>query len=638
MHHKFFGALAAILASALIVSCQDITGADAASGVPGVQLSAAVKANAIFITDQAGLAAIERDPTNNYVLGASFTVTDWIPICDPTSPTGPFTGTLAGAGNTITIDSFDPRAVGRSEYLGIFQQTRGALFTDLTVDIAAGAIGPVSAQYAGGLVAYAEDTTFDGIAVTGVLNVSAQTETDFNVGLVAGYATRTSAFIDTTINADLNARYISAGTTNVNVGGIVGYVTDAKLAGANIDGRFAVNANMPYYYDPDNGVTLGGASGYAENTELDDITVDAKTTVNAVSANTPVYVAGAVGRGLAVTVTDNESAAFVSGDGPGYNTSAGGVGGYLVQSTVTDSSASGNITLNAAWDGTTNTVWQIYAGGLIGYSGGNLDGNSVITQSHATGNVTATSPYPYAGGLVGYNYGFSEFSSPEARWQSYYDKSVTATTTHNGSQIIRSYATGDATATSTPRSNGLPYAGGLAGYSSIPTASREPNIENCYATGNATVTTDSKYGWAGGLLGANAQGSRVITSYASGDVFVTVGSNGLVYSQPGINPGAAGGGIVGVNYYVDVTSGLPAVIEDSVALNGHITGSAPSGIPYLLHRVAGDLGQNTQTYLGILTDNDGRNGMDITPVWNPEIGPDLRDGASLGADGYPALR
>jgi hypothetical protein len=654
MHHKFFGALAAILASALIVSCQDITGANAASGVPGVQLSAAVKANAIFITDQAGLAAIEKNPADNYVLGASFSVTDWVPICGPTSPNGPFTGTLDGAGYTITIDSFDLSQV--TDYLGIFQQAQRALFTGLTVDIAAGAIGPVSAQYVGGLVAEALNTTFDGITVTGVLDISIRTETDFNVGLVAGYAARTSAFIDTTINADLNALYSSRSTTSVNAGGIAGYLADSTLLGANIDGRFAVNANMPYDYTPDNGVTLGGAAGYAENTRIVNVTVDAKTVANAVSAQTPVYVAGVVGRGLNISIQGNKSAAFVSGNGPNYNTSAGGVAGYIVQSSVDNSSATGNVTLSATWDGGEYSLWQIYAGGLVGYSGGNLNGNSVIISSGASGNVSANAPYPYAGGLVGYNYGYNDFTSAEERWQFYHGKTTGLTVTYNGGLITRSYATGNATATSTPGSNGLPYAGGLAGYSSIPTVNGDPNIENCYATGNATVTTDSKYGWAGGLLGANAQGSRVVTSYASGDVFVTVGSNELAYSQPGINPGAAGGGIVGVNYYVDVTSGLPAVIEDSVALNGHITGSAPYGIPYLLHRVAGDLGEDTSAYLGTLIDNDAISTIVISPVWDPEIGPDRRDGASIGpgqaafagwdfanvwttdANGYPVLR
>jgi hypothetical protein len=650
MNKKFFGVLAAILVVALIGSCQGVTDPDigGASGVPaGAQLSAsAVKAypNATLITDQAGLAAINNDPAGTYVLGASFAVTDWVPICNPTSqilPANPFSGILAGNGYTITIDSFDSGAVSSEYFLGIFAISEGALFTDLTVDIAAGAVGPASAQYVGGLVAAVIGTTFNGITVTGALDVSVATGDDFNVGLVTGYALEGSTFTGTTVSADLAVQYsnVTTTTTSVNAGGITGGIADSTLIDANIDGRFTVKANMPYYYDPTpgNGAALGGAAGYAENTDFDSVTVGLRTTVSAVSAQSPVFIGGVVGRGLAISIERNKSAAVVSGDGPNYNTSGGGVGGYLVHSTVTDSSASGGITLNATWDGGEYNLWQIYAGGLIGYSGGNLDGNSVITQSHATGNVTATSPYPYAGGLVGYNYGYSVFSSPEARRQSYYDKSVTATTTYNGSVITNSYATGSATATSTLGSNGLPYAGGLAAYSSIPTASRDPNIEKSYATGNATVTTDSKYGWAGGLLGGNAQGSLVVNSYASGDVFVTVGSNELPYPQDGINPGAAGGGIVGVNYFTDVTSGLTAVIQDSVAFNGHITGSAPTGVPYLLHRVAGDLGDPAFGE-GILIDNDGRNGMDITPVWTPEIGPDLRDGASFGTDGYPALR
>jgi hypothetical protein len=634
-----------IVASAMIISCEAVNGpgADVASGVPGARfaaLSAKDYPNAILITDQAGLASINDGLSATYVLGASFAVTGWTPICDP-NDTGAFTGILVGAGYTITINSFASGAVSGNEYLGIFAASDGALFTNLTVDIATGAVGPVdNALYVGGLVAHATDTTFDGITVTGNLDISATTDEDFDVGLVAGYAESGSNFFDTRIMAGLTVDYDSTGTTSVNAGGIAGYITGSAVVDARVDGQFNVNADMTYDYNVGNSVALGGAAGYAANTDFDSVTVGRRTTVNAVTTQSPVYVGGVVGNGLTITIERNESAAVVSGDGPNYNTSGGGVAGYIVQSTVTDSSASGEITLNGTWDGSIYDVWQIYAGGLVGYSGGNAAGGSLIDNSHATGNVTATTPYPYAGGLVGYNYGYIVFTSAEARLDYYRGKTVGASITSNGSKITNSYATGNATAISTPESNGLPYAGGLAGYSSIPTADRSANIENCYATGDATVTTDSAYGWAGGLLGANAQGSVVSKCYASGDVSVTVGDQELPYEQDGTNPGAAGGGIAGVNYYTDASSGLDPIIKYSVAFNALIQGTVTTGdTPYLLHRVVGDLG-TADFGQGTLLDNDGRRDMVITPVWNPEIGPDQLDGASLGkgADGYPALR
>jgi hypothetical protein len=652
-----------IVASAMIISCEAVNGPGGEAVGKGAALSAS-RGNVgavILIETEADLAdiGIGLPASGDYELADDLVLTNWTPICDPNAGIDTFTGTFDGEGHTITINSFDSGAVSGT-YLGIFAVADGATFSDLTVDVEAGTVTPVTSQYVGGLVAYATGATFDGITVTGALDVNVSTKTDLDVGLVAGYAETGSTFTGTDIEAGLNVQYSSGGNTNVNAGGIAGYLVNSYVDGAFVDGRFNVNANMPYEYTgtnpPGNGVSLGGAAGYAANTSFDDVTVGARTTVSAISAYTPVYIGGVVGNGFIVTVTDSESAAVISGNGPGYNTSGGGVAGYLVQSSVDNSSASGNITLNGTWGGDEDSLWQIYAGGLVGYSGGTTDGNGTITSSGASGNVIANAPYPYAGGLVGYNYGFNDFTSAEARLNYYrYHDTKGVTVTYNGGLITRSYATGNATANSTPGSNGLPYAGGLAGYSSIPTAKGSPNIENCYATGDATVTTNSKYGWAGGLLGANAQGSIVSKCYALGNVSVKVGSNELPFPQDGTNPGAAGGGIAGVNYYTDASSGLDPIIEHSVALNALITGSAPYGVPYLLHRVAGDLG-TVAFGQGELLDNSATSTMVISPEWDPEIGPDLRDGASIGpgqaafdgwdftnvwtkgADGYPALR
>jgi hypothetical protein len=659
--------------------CEAVTGSDGdlSAGVLSRSASRAAVGQPTPITDQQDLADIELAPAGDYILANDITVTGWTPICDPTA--GAFTGSLDGDGYTITVNSFDSGAVSGSQYLGIFATSdAGARFSDLTVNVAAGIVSTTNVQYVGGLVAQATGTNFDGITVTGTLDVAATSTSDdtaFSVGLVAGAAAAGSTFIDTTIEASLNVLYNNntenTTTNRVYAGGIAGYLTDSKAGQVEVDGKFTVEADMPYYADytvtplVDNWAALGAVAGYAENAGFNHVTIDASTAVDAVSENTQVYVAGVVGRGQNVTIEHNESAALVSGNGPNYTTSAGGVAGYIVQSTVRRSSASGDVNLGATWDGSEYDVWQIYAGGLVGYAGGNDADGSVIEHSHATGNVTVNAPYPYAGGLVGYNYGYVVFTSAEARRDYYRGKTVGASETSNGSKIIRSYATGNAAASSTPGSNGLPYAGGLAGYSSIPTADTEnpdPNIENCYATGNATVTTDSAYGWAGGLLGANAQGSIVSKTYATGNVFVTVGANDLPYPQPGINPGAAGGGIAGVNYYTDVSSGFDPLVEHSVALNKLIYGTVTTGsTPYLLHRVVGDLGDPAQGYgLGTLDDNLANRYMLVSPVWNQDIGLDKLDGDdtdakpptgvftslgwdfsdiwTMGGDGYPVLQ
>jgi hypothetical protein len=641
------------LGVALIISCQDITGTD---GVSDIQLSAlAANPNAITINNQADLAAIETDPSLDYVLGASFTVTNWIPICDPNNPRiGAFEGHLDGAGNTITIQSFDTKYLSSGTHLGIFVASDNATFSNLTVNINAGIVGPTTATYAGGLVGQAVNTQFEGITVNGSFDLASNNRV-VNAGLVAGFAGRLSHFLRTNITADLNVLYTGPDIGVVNAGGVVGYLENSTVDWATINGQFAVNADMPYTYSMDNGVRLGGVAGYAENgSSFLNTTVGASTSVDAQTTNNPVYVGGVLGKGNNITITNSTSDALVFGEGPGYNTSAGGVAGYIVNSMVTHSSASGDVTLGASWGGTTDTLWMIYTGGLVGYSGGDDGGGSEITSSSATGNVTASSPYPYAGGLVGYNYGFNTFSSAEAemRYYRYRDTSgITATT--NGGKIIRSYATGNAAGTAATGSNGLPYVGGLAGYSSIGAASGS-NIENCYATGNATAVTTGQYSWAGGLLGANAQNSIITTSYATGNVSVTVGDQALPYPQPGISVGAAGGGIAGVNYYT-----APTLIQNCVALNTLITGTVTTGkTPYLLHRIAGDLGATG--YTGTLNDNYANREMVVSPVWNTDFGLDGLDGVDvdakppqnvfvglgwdfsnvwiMGANGYPALR
>jgi hypothetical protein len=671
-----FGKLATVgmlivLATMAFSACEAITNSDGDPAVVSSALSvngSRVGVKQTVINNEDELKAIEGDPTDDYMLGASFSVSNWVPICGPYTGIDPFTGSLDGDGFTITIESFDRGAVSGSQYLGIFQQSEaGAGFSNLTVNVAAGIVGPTAASYVGGLVGQATVTTFTGITVTGTLDVVSSNSNGgtLNTGLIAGFAGKDSEFEKPIITANLNVLYDGPATGVVNAGGAAGYLENSDVTGAFVNGKFVASATMPYTYSTTNGVKLGSVAGYAENgSTFTTITVDASTAVDAQTTNNPVYVGGVLGNGLNVTITDNVSDATVSGNGPGYNTSAGGVAGYIVSSTVTDSSATGDVTLGATWVSTGSDAWQVYAGGLVGYAGGAQYSSSLVDHSHASGNVSAIAPYPYAGGLVGYLYGYNDFTSDEAalRYYRYHDtKGVTVT--YSGGKITRSYATGSVSAAATTGSGGLPYAGGLAAYSSIPTTDRSPNIENCYATGSVTATSDGQYAWGGGLLGSNAQGSIVATSYATGAVSVTTGVKPLPYGQPGINPGAAGGGIVGVNYYIDVSSNRAPLVTHSVALNPIILGSSQdtSLSPYLLHRVAGDLGDPNQPYgLGILDDNDANSAMIIAPVWNSDIGPDDLDGASvaaqpdqtlytglgwdfsgiwvMGANGYPALR
>jgi hypothetical protein len=321
-----------------------------------------------------------------------------------------------------------------------------------------------------------------------------------------------------------------------------------------------------------------------------------------------VYAGGVLGSSNGATVVSSTSSGAINSIGFGYNTSAGGIGGYIVASRVLDSSASGSVSATASsrtfgWDDS----WQVYSGGLIGYAGGSDTAPSSIEHSNATSTVNATSPFPYAGGLVGYLYGYNDFSNPAK----------------NGSTVTRSFATGDVTAISSTDPSGtygdIPYAGGLVGYSSVVGC----RIENSYARGNATVTTNGTYAWAGGLIGGNANDAVVSKTYATGTVSSTTGTLPPLYAPDYADAGPAAGGIAGFNYYSTATT-----VSDSAALNNRVNGNQTS--QNVVHRVAGSTG-NTSGRIGTLNNNIGSQSMAIGTNWQQDIGSNLRDGADTAA-------
>jgi hypothetical protein len=573
-----------------------ISSCDAGTGVSGDAAQFALSAsgakanpNAIVITDQTGLAAIESAPSGDYVLGASFAVTNWKPICGPDTVTGPFTGTFDGAGYTITVQSFHTDVLTTFGYLGIFATTDGpeTAISNLTVNIAVNPIVTETAQWFGGVVAYAENTTFTNIQVDGVLDIISS---------------------------------IPAPTKLRNVW-------------ETVNGARVLNVNAT----TDSGFNVGGVVGYANNTSITK--ADSRLAIaTAGSVNTAVFTGGIAGFTDYSTITGSRNSGVVIGNGPGYNTSAGGIAGYIVASDVSNSFASGKVELTGFstqfdWDDS----WQIDAGGLVGYAGGADDRRSTITRSYATGNVSATAPFPYAGGLVGYVYGYNNFSDPAM----------------NGTLVSRSYATGNVVSTSQDDPKGvvgdIPYAGGLVGYSSIIGST----IEDSYARGNATVTTNGTYAWAGGLIGGNANDAVVNRVYATGDVESRTGSLPPLYAPDYADAGPAAGGIAGFNYYTVKTS-----INYSFALNGLVDGNQTTAQD-MVHRVAGSLG-NKSGFVGILSNNRANEKMKVVDNWKPEYGTDKRDGANtaerpaqsvytdlswdfrtvwtMGSDGYPILQ
>jgi hypothetical protein len=613
-------------------SCDSVTGIDPAeAGALAARAASGVGA-VIDIDNEQELALIGNDPAypanGEYVLTADLSLTGWYPICNPYIGSEPFTGTFDGAGHTITVNSFDPDAVYENVYLGIFAVTGGVeadpSISNLTVNLALSPFKTAAAQYVGGVAGYARDTEFSNITVTGSLEVISSGEVlNYNVGGVAGFAA-SSSFTNVRVEEELDTTLY--------------YSPPGPVAIWRGDDTF--RARPVVGVTGQDGLTTGGVVGYVKNSTFKTVTssvnIDAQTT-SASGGSAPLYAGGVAGFADTVTIDGAQSSATIDGDGPGYNTSAGGVAGYILASTVRNSFASGSINLRSlgaafSWDDS----WQNYAGGLVGYAGGTDTASSLIEKSGASGAIYALAPFPYAGGLVGYVYGYNNFTDPAK----------------NGSVIRQSYATGDVTSESQKDPNGvygdIPYAGGLVGYSSV-AGSR---IVDSYARGNVAVLTNGTFAWAGGLIGGNANNSVILRVYATGGVKSSTGNLPPLYAPQYADEGPAAGGIAGFNYYSANTS-----ISDSFALNSTVYGNQ-SAAQNVVHRVAGSLG-NTSGYIGLLDNNRANDGMAVGDNWTQEIGLDERDGANtaakpaqsvfaaqgwtfgsvwdIGSDGYPVL-
>ena len=187
--------------------------------------------------------------------------------------------------------------------------------------------------------------------------------------------------------------------------------------------------------------------------------------------------------GYTSSISNSFSAASVYGN----KRNIGGLAGFA-NGTISNSYATGTVT---AVGGATNV------GGLIGVT----DNNTTVSNSYATGNVIGSGvSSENFGGLIGMSWG----------------------------PVSNSYAHGDVTVTGT----GVSFVGGLAGinYGTI-TAS--------HATGNVTGAS-----YAGGLVGQVNQGT-VDSSYSTGNVTGTVNNIG------GLVGGISGGTVTNSHYDVD---------------------------------------------------------------------------------------
>jgi len=201
-------------------------------------------------------------------------------------------------------------------------------------------------------------------------------------------------------------------------------------------------------------------------------------------------VGGLIGYGLNSAITDSSA----SGDVTGRGDYVGGLIGHALESIVSHTSASGSVVSKGG-----------YVGGLIGQS---RDGD--VSDSFATGDVKAN--LRYIGGLIGRN---------------------------RGGDVANSYATGAVVGDFGSVAGDFGYVGGLIGRSSD-----GDQVKDSFATGSVTANSD----YIGGLIGYAV--GNVTNSYATGHVDGERYAGGLIgdFRNGEISNSFAEGMVTGEDY------------------------------------------------------------------------------------------
>jgi hypothetical protein len=378
----------------------------------------------------------------NYVLVSSLTLDNWTPLTDKRD--APFTGVFNGGGHAITINSFAAEALrtgpepgyanleGHESSIGVFGCVKGARVENLTVELNMPNEQEIYAydkekypdptqisyaynQHIGGVSGYAEDTEFEGVTVSGDINLVKTDGRTIYLGGVTGYLDG-GGIRRAEGSANLTAQEPwpkSNGHSSVHAGGLAGRVERGEIAESRVSG--AINV-----YSRRSSANAGGATGSVSSGRLYKIAAS-----GAVEAGVSKFMASMTTYGNAARA--GGIVGGVSGDG----------------SEIRECYSTGDVTSITYAPGAGGN--QIYAGGIVGEASGEAGSESpiLVTDCYSRGNIAAkTDPgfYGenakfYAGGIAGL---------------------VSNTTVQN------SYATGIITAESTMAASTYPRAGGIA--------------------------------------------------------------------------------------------------------------------------------------------------------------------------------
>jgi hypothetical protein len=303
------------------------------------------------------------------------------------------------------------------------------------------------------------------------------------------------------------------------------------LANETLDGTEIVDVHGVGDVDGGANANVGGLVGTLGTGEISESSFTGGVT----GTNT---VGGLVGLAYG-DITDSTFSGSVTGE-----RYVGGIAGGTGRPTISNSSASGNVTGLAGGEGN--------IGGLVG------GGSATITNSHTDATVTGAIGQSGIGGLLGYGDWSVTVNNSYSTGTVTGDARVGGLVgTLAGGYIEESYSTGDVFGRTNGSIGGLVgYADSGGGWGTVRGIYNDGYvisslIESSYATGDVTqIGSGSNGGGVGGLVGRLYSGT-VLNSYATGNVLGETTVGGLVgrVQQYGQNYGLTFEGADYLNYY-----------------------------------------------------------------------------------------
>ena len=550
------------------------------TGTPNSGQSLSINGQAYtLLYSLADIAALPADATGDYALAKPINAAG-------TTYTGPvgsdFEGVFAGLGNTVanlTINDPTGYRDGLFNSIGL-ANGGGSQAQALVRDIGLTGVNITGGLFVGALTADNNGTIANSFVTGSVTAVGAPPsagEGYFVAGGLVGLNTNgiTQSYSAAAVISTAGNPGSLGGLAGQNNGGILGsYATGALTAGVSVDAGGLVGDNQgtlsgTYASGAVTGTTagpLGGLVGYNDNS------IGQSYATGAVTATGPLGAASGVG-GL---VGQNGTGGAINQD---YATGAVGgadqVGGLVGQNVgaITNSHATGAISapLNAYSAGglvglneASGTIGQSYSASTVtsaGYDVGGLvgDNEGSVNQGSASGAINVANNGGSAGGLVGYN----------------------------GGQVIQSQASG---AVIGPSSTG-----GLVG-------ANWGTINASSASGSVTGAALGYTVDVGGLVGQNASSGSITQSYATGGVSAQSDVGGLV--------GFNNGGSITQSYATGVVTG--GVLTDAYGnsfttaqIGGLVGDNAANSRVSLSHATGAVNAANSGDVGGLIGENDG---------------------------------